>query len=236
MLQCPNHPPFSAEIGGYFADSVAPMCQLWQDRATLPSAKLEWRPNLACALQSQGKEAAFSRGEPKCERISRFARQIRKKGLKMPELIESLLLRDEGYRRSAYTDSLGYLTIGIGKLIDAKKGGGITFNEALYLLRNEVSAKEADLRSHLPWYDGLDEVRKALLLSMAFQIGSMGLLAFRNTLRAVEEGRWNDAADGMMASRWAQQTPLRAHRLAQTMRTGDVAALRLDEEPPNWPK
>ena len=154
----------------------------------------------------------------------------------MPELIESLLLRDEGFRRSAYQDHLGYWTIGIGKLIDARKGGGLTFPEALYLLRNEVSAKEADIRSHLPWYDGLDEVRKAVLLSMAFQMGSMGLLAFRNTLRAVEAGRWDDAADGMLSSRWAQQTPLRAHRLATAMRTGDVAALRLDEEPPNWPK
>ena len=154
----------------------------------------------------------------------------------MPPLIETLLIRDEGFRRSAYYDSLGYLTIGIGKLIDAKKGGGITFNEALYLLRNEIAGKETDLRSHLPWFDGLDEVRKAVLLSMAFQMGVMGVLAFRNTLRAVEEGRWNDAAEGMMASKWAQQTPLRAHRLAQAMRTGDVAAFRLDEEPPVTPR
>ena len=154
----------------------------------------------------------------------------------MPPLIESLLIRDEGFRRSAYHDSLGYLTIGIGKLIDARKGGGITFDEALYLLRNEIAGKETDLRSHLPWYAALDEVRQAVLLSMAFQLGVMGVLGFRNTLRAVEEGRYDDAAEGMLGSRWSQQTPLRAHRLASAMRTGDIAALRLDEEPPVYPR
>lgn len=154
----------------------------------------------------------------------------------MPPLIETLLIRDEGFRRSAYYDSLGYLTIGIGKLVDARKGGGITFEEALYLLRNEIAGKETDLRSHLPWYDSLDEVRRAVLLSMAFQMGVMGVLGFRNTLRCIEDGRFSEAADSMMASRWAQQTPLRAHRLAQAMRTGDIAALRLDEEPPVYPR
>lgn len=147
-------------------------------------------------------------------------------------LIERLLYRDEGFRRSAYTDSLGYLTIGIGKLIDAKKGGGITFEEALYLLRNEIRAKEADLASTLPWYSSLDEVRRCVLLSMAYQMGTAGLFAFRNTLQAVAEGRYADAAEGMMRSRWATQTPGRALRLAEAMRTGDPGALRLDEEPP----
>ena len=65
---------------------------------------------------------------------------------------------------------------------------------------------------------------------MAFQMGVMGLMAFRNMLKAVEEGRFADAATAMIASRWAQQTPGRALRLAEAMRTGDVGAFRLDED------
>ena len=147
-------------------------------------------------------------------------------------LLEKLLLREEGYRRSAYTDSLGFLTIGIGRLIDAKKGGGVTFDEALYLLRNDIAAKEADLRATLPWYDALDPVRRTVLASMAFQLGTAGLFAFRNTLEAVAQGRYSDAAEGMMRSLWARQTPGRALRLAEAMRTGDSSSFRLDEEPP----
>ena len=99
-------------------------------------------------------------------------------------LIERLLLRDEGFRRSAYQDHLGYWTIGIGKLIDARRGGGITREEAFYLLRNEIREKDTALRAFLPGYDDLDEVRRAVLLSMAFQMGVSGLFGFRNTLKA----------------------------------------------------
>ena len=147
-------------------------------------------------------------------------------------LLERLLYRDEGFRRSAYQDHLGYWTIGIGKLIDARKGGGVTFEEAVYLLRNEIREKEALIRSVLPWFDELNEVRQCVLLSMAFQMGAAGLFAFRNTLEAVAEKRFGDAADGMLRSRWAQQTPGRALRLSEAMRTGLSDAFRLDEEPP----
>ena len=153
----------------------------------------------------------------------------------MTPLLKRLLLRDEGFRRSCYVDSLGYYTIGIGKLIDARKGGGITLEEAMYLLENEIREKTRELGSHLPWLSRLDPVRHAVLVSMAFQLGVAGVLAFRNTLKAAEEGRWNDAADGMLRSKWATQTPGRALRLAEAFRTGDEGALRLDEEPPYPP-
>lgn len=77
------------------------------------------------------------------------------------------------------------------------------------------------LRSRLPWYDSLDEARQGVLANMAFQMGVDGLLGFRNTLAMVERGEYAAAADGMMASKWAQQTPRRAARLSQQMRTGE---------------
>lgn len=147
----------------------------------------------------------------------------------MNALTERLLTRDEGFRASAYQDHLGYWTIGIGKLIDARKGGGITLEEAKYLLRNEVEAKEKAMDATIPWWRALNETRQAVLLSMAYQLGVSGLLLFRNTLAAVKEGRFGDAADGMLASRWASQTPLRAHRLASAMRSGDSHDFQLDD-------
>jgi len=65
-----------------------------------------------------------------------------------------------------------------------------------------------------------DPARMAVLQSMAYQMGVQGLAAFKNTLQAVIERRWNDAAAGMLNSRWARQTPERAQRHAQQMRTG----------------
>ncbi|MBC8674464.1 hypothetical protein H2136_23215 [Aeromonas hydrophila] len=47
---------------------------------------------------------------------------------------------------------------------------------------------------------------------------SKGWLPFKNTLQAVIERRWNDAA-GMLNSRWASR-PRAAQRHALQMRTG----------------
>jgi lysozyme len=57
---------------------------------------------------------------------------------------------------------------------------------------------------------------------MAFNLGVPGLLKFKNTLRAVREGRFEDAAKGMLASKWARQVKGRAVRLAQVMKTGNA--------------
>jgi lysozyme len=148
------------------------------------------------------------------------------------DLTERLLIRDEGFRRSCYADSLGYWTIGIGRCIDARKGGGLTQSEAFLLLRNDLGSKTAALDASIPWWKGLDPVRRTVLISMAFQMGTTGLLGFRNTLRAVQESRWDDAATLMLTSRWATQAPLRASRLADAMRTGSEGAFQLDEDPP----
>jgi lysozyme len=59
-----------------------------------------------------------------------------------------------------------------------------------------------------------------VLVNMGFNLGPEGLLGFRRTLRAVEEGRYADAAEGMLRSKWARQVGARAVRLAAMMREG----------------
>jgi lysozyme len=135
--------------------------------------------------------------------------------------LEELLIREEGFIPHAYQDHLGYWTIGYGKLID-KRGGGITKEEGILLLRNEVARQNEELRKAIPWITGLDNARRIILQAMAFQMGVAGLLAFRKTLLAVKDGDYIAAARGMRASRWAQQTPGRAERMAKAMETGEL--------------
>lgn len=136
--------------------------------------------------------------------------------------IEELLKKEEGWEPSAYQDSLGYWTIGYGKLIDKRKGGGITKEEGLYLLRNEIARKSNELFEALPWAKLLDETRQTVLIAMAFQMGVDGVLKFRNTLNALMNGDWAKAAAGIRASRWARQTPARAERMARAIETGEL--------------
>jgi lysozyme len=136
------------------------------------------------------------------------------------ELIRQLRA-DEGEFANVYQDSLGYWTIGVGRLVDpAKKGGGLRPDEIAYLLNNDVDNRIDQVSRKLPWFQNLDDARKAVLLNMAFQLGVDGLLKFKDTLRRVEEGQYALASEGMLQSLWAKQTPARAKRLAEQMRTG----------------
>jgi lysozyme len=128
---------------------------------------------------------------------------------------------DEDVRPCVYKDSLGLWTIGVGRLVDeSKPGAGLRSDEITYLLNNDIDDRIAALTKALPWFQNLDDARQGCLLNMAFQLGTEGLLQFKQTLAAVHGGRYDEAAFDMLQSRWAQQTPARAKRLAEQMRSG----------------
>jgi len=135
--------------------------------------------------------------------------------------LKSQLLRDEGTESCAYQDSLGYWTIGVGRLIDARKGGGLSNEEIDYLLDNDIKAKTAEVLRALPWMPRLSEPRQAVLIGMAFQMGLKGLLQFKRALGSIEDGQYAEAAVEMLESKWGNQTPERAYRMAQQMETGE---------------
>lgn len=135
------------------------------------------------------------------------------------ELIRQLR-GDEGVVKHAYRDHLGYLTIGVGRLIDERKGGGLRDHEIDYLLRSDIDERIDELTRRVPWWQNLDDARKGVLLNMSFQLGVDGLLGFKNTLEMVRKGHYDLAAAGMLNSLWAKQTPERAKRLSEQMRTG----------------
>lgn len=141
-------------------------------------------------------------------------------------LLEEELVRDEGEVLHAYPDSEGYLTIGVGCLIDKRRGGGITKEESRYLLRNRIASAEKDLDRALPWWRKLSPIRQRVLVNMCFNLGIIGLLKFKNTLAAMERGDYESAAWGMGHSKWARQVGGRAIRLIHMMRTDSC------EDPP----
>lgn len=131
-------------------------------------------------------------------------------------------LRDEeGEVLHVYNDSMGFATIGVGRLIDKRKGGGITAEESAYLLGNDIAKVNAQLDAKIPWWRKLDEARQAVIQGMAFQMGIDGLLGFKNTLKMIESGDYEGAGKGMLNSLWAKQTPARAKRMSEQMRTGE---------------
>lgn len=131
------------------------------------------------------------------------------------------LRRDEGEVLHAYQDHLGYWTIGVGILIDKRKGGGLLPEESEFIFNNRLRLINESLEKRVPWIAELDPVRRGVLVNMAFQMGIDGLLGFKNTLAMVEKGEYQKAAAAMLQSKWATQTPARANRLSVQMRTGE---------------
>jgi len=135
--------------------------------------------------------------------------------------LKQQLLREEGSESCAYQDTLGFWTIGVGRLIDPKKGGGLSQDEIEYLLDNDIKKITEKVHKFLPWVSKLNEPCQSVLLQMTFQMGLRGLLGFKRTLGSIEDGQFAEAAAEMLESKWAKQTPERANRLATQMETGE---------------
>lgn len=137
----------------------------------------------------------------------------------MKDIINQLL-EHEGCIPYAYLDGLGYLTIGVGRLIDHRKGGGLSNEECRVLLVNDIERVKRELDKALPWWRALDEVRSRVLIDMAFNLGIRGLLKFTKTLASIKSGNYEAAAREMLNSKWATQVGKRATRLSRMLRTG----------------
>jgi lysozyme len=134
----------------------------------------------------------------------------------IPQCTEDALVRDESFRAKPYRDSVGKLTIGIGRNLDDV---GISENEARVMLGNDLQKVRAQIAFMLPWAKKLSAVRMSVLENMAFNMGMARLLGFKTALQLMELADYGNAAVAMLDSAWAKQVGARALRLAEQMRT-----------------
>ncbi len=125
----------------------------------------------------------------------------------------------EGFQGVLYRDSEGYFTIGYGRLLDPTRGGGISRDEAEYLLANDLRTAER-LCEGMPVYLDLSPVRQAVLVNMCLNMGAANLHGFKRMFAALAQQDYEHAASEMLASRWAGQVGKRAVQLAEQMKTG----------------
>ena len=130
--------------------------------------------------------------------------------------IVDMLIRHEGLKLKPYRDTVGKLTIGVGRNLDDL---GLTENEARYLLENDLGRIRCELDDALPWWRALDHPRQTVLLNMAFNMGVPRLLTFTKFLHALAHGEYQTAAGEMLDSLWAKQVHRRAVELASLMQS-----------------
>lgn len=124
---------------------------------------------------------------------------------------------DEGRRKKPYTDTVGKLSIGVGRNLDDR---GLRDDEIDLMLANDVAEAIGDCRRMFRNFDSLNEVRQEVLVNMMFNMGYTKLAGFKKMIAAVLSSDWARAAQQMLDSKWADQVGERADRLAAAMRKG----------------
>ena len=146
-------------------------------------------------------------------------------------ILRELVKQDEGLRLKPYTDTVGKLTIGYGRNLT---DNGITSSEATTMLEHDLEIAVAQLTQAHPGVLQLAPARQIALANMAFNIGTAKIGGFHQMWNAIDRGAFETAAVEMLDSKWATQVGARATRLAEMMRSGEVADPPVST--PTWAK
>lgn len=147
---------------------------------------------------------------------------------------KELLKFHEGERLTAYQDTRGLWTIGVGHLLEDPRNpkwrGYTITKEASDQLFELDYVKHAELvRKYAPWAMAFDEVRRYVVIDMTFNLGiepfdGDGFKDWPLFVSQLRANDWAAAAANMRSTLWARQVKGRAQRLARMIESG------------SWPK
>ena len=132
----------------------------------------------------------------------------------MQDLLESIK-KHEGFVEHVYDDSLGIPTIGYGFAI---KDLILDADIAEDILMRKLERLQRNANSRFRWLEDMPVVVQEVILNMCYQLGVTGVSKFRKAISALQEGDWDEAANEMLDSLWARQTPNRAKELSNIVR------------------
>ena len=130
-------------------------------------------------------------------------------------LIKSIK-KNEGYRARVYKCSEGYDTIGYGFAIKDLK---LTKDVCDIILEQKLEKINNILENRFCWYPTTPIAIQDVVIEMVYQLGYTGFTKFKKTIYYIETEQYTEAADEMLDSLWARQTPNRAKELSEKVRS-----------------
>lgn len=146
------------------------------------------------------------------------------------DIAVQILAIDEGFAETPYYDTKNIPTYGHG-FVCGKQNGllpkiSISLDESLKRLRGMAAVNEsAFIKNPDLWraYKNCNNVQKAVLLSMAHQLGIYGVSLFKGMLNAIANKDFELAAKECLDSKAARtDAPKRFRRNAEMLRTGTL--------------
>ena len=140
----------------------------------------------------------------------------------MYEELKEQIKEHEGFVPRTYKDSLGKRTIGFGHLCvepeqwDDDKEYTREELERVFDKDFDEALKNAE---SLIGKRSINFIAKQVIIEMVFQLGIGGVGKFKKMWSALDSEDYGEASFQMMDSLWAKQTPNRAEKLSQKMRS-----------------
>ena len=130
----------------------------------------------------------------------------------------------EGYRTKVYLDTLGKRTVGYGHLCvedhwedDKEYEWGYLEEILIKDLREAIAGADELIEQHN--CKDLEGAAKEVIVEMIFQLGKTGVSKFKKMWEALSEYNYIGASFEMLDSKWANQTPNRAKKMAALMKS-----------------
>lgn len=144
-------------------------------------------------------------------------------------MLRDMIKRHEGYRNKPYRCSGGNRTIGWGHNMDDEAlpsriqkyldvNGEITRDMAEELLTKDIQDATENCIELYPMFSQFSANRQAALIDFLFNVGMKTAMTFKTTNLAINEGRWDDAANRLLKSKYAGQVGDRAREVASLLR------------------
>jgi lysozyme len=136
----------------------------------------------------------------------------------LKEKCERIIKNDEGFMSNIYRDSRGYLTIGYGFNLESIEMPKEVADLWIKFILDSIEVKLSKL---LNFWSDLNDVRKIVLINMAYNMGIDKLLKFNDMMKALGKKDYIQAEREMDDSLWNKEVPFRAARLRRMMLSGE---------------
>ena len=123
--------------------------------------------------------------------------------------IEDYISKNEAIRLRPYTDTVGKLTIGVGRNLD---DNGLSLDEVEYLLKNDIKRVKGELEDVFDNFYELPENVRLVMIDMCFNLGISRFLGFKKMIQAVKDGDFKEAGRQAKDSKWCRQVGVRCDK------------------------
>jgi len=123
------------------------------------------------------------------------------------DLIKKRLIDFEGLELKLYFCKSNKPTIGVGRNC---MDNGITEEEAMYRLNNDISTVIKKLDRHWITWRKLPITAQYVCIDLVFNMGINTFMSFRRTRSYMELNEWEKAGDELLDSKYAEQVGRRA--------------------------